>query len=139
MGYQKIVMDNATVFVGEEFQTFKSRLGIQRITASPKHPSSNGLTERCVRIFKEGMKKMSQEIGSLSSKLSRFLLSYNSTPQTVTGISPAELLMNRKIKTVLDWIILQKTTVRERMKEHQEIKKNIMTTLWLYENLEKEN
>ena len=135
---KKIVTDNAAVFVGEEFQTFMSRLGIQHIT-SPKHPSSNGLAERCVHIFKEVMKKMSQEKGSLSSKLSRFLLSYNSTPQTVTGISPAELLMNRKIKTVLDWIIPQKTTVRERMWEHPEIKKNIMTTLWLYENLEKEN
>ena len=67
------------------------------------------------------MKKISQEKGSLSSKLSCFLLSYNSTPQTVTGISPAELLMNQKIKMVLDWIILQKTTVRERMREHQEI------------------
>ena len=64
---------------------------------------------------------MSQEKGSLSSKLSRFLLSYNSTPQTVTGVSPAELSMNRKIKTVLDWIIPEKTTVRERMREHQEI------------------
>ena len=122
---KKIVTDNAAVFVGEEFQTFMSRLGIQHITTSPKHPSSNGLDERCVHIFKEGMKKMSQEKGSLSSKLSRFLLSYNSTPQTVTDISPAELLMNRKIKMVLDWIIPQKTTVRKCMREHQEIKKKI--------------
>ena len=55
---KKILMDNVAVFVGEEFQTFMSRLGIQHITLS-KHPSSNGLAARCVRFFKEGMKKMS--------------------------------------------------------------------------------
>ena len=134
---KKIVSDNADVFVGEEFQTFMSRLGIQHITTSPKHPSSNGLAERCVRIFKEGMKKMSREKGSLNSKLSRFLLSYNSTPQTVTGgtINEPE---NK------DGFGLDHSTEDYSEGAHERTPGNpsspkILITLWLYENLEKGN
>lgn len=41
--------------------------------------------------------------------------------------------MNRKVKTVLDWIIPQKTTVRERMREHQKIKKKYDNSLAIRE------
>lgn len=57
----------------------------------------------------------------LSFKLSRFLLSYNSTPQTTTGISPVELLINRKIKAILDFGIPHQISVTERMKQQQGI------------------
>ncbi|KAJ8388189.1 hypothetical protein AAFF_G00136550 [Aldrovandia affinis] len=48
----------------------------------------------------EGIKKMGE--GSVETKLSRFLFKYRSTPQTTTGATPAELLMNRRIRTQLD-------------------------------------
>ena len=32
----------------------------------------------------------------------RFLLAYRSTPQTTTGVTPAELLLNRRLRTRLD-------------------------------------
>ena len=35
-------------------------------------------------------------------KISRFLLTQHTTPSTVTGRTPAEILMNRKIKTAFD-------------------------------------
>lgn len=57
----------------------------------------------------------------LSFKLSRFLLFYNSTPQTATGISPVELLINRKIKAILDFGIPHQISVTERMKRQQGI------------------
>ncbi|KAJ8385128.1 hypothetical protein AAFF_G00192690 [Aldrovandia affinis] len=45
----------------------------------------------------EGIKKMGE--GSVETKLSRFLFKYRSTPQTTTGATPAELLMNGRIRT----------------------------------------
>ena len=40
--------------------------------------------------------------GSLKQKLARFLFSYRTTPQSTNGVSPAKLLMNRKLRSVLD-------------------------------------
>ena len=80
------------------------------------HPASNGLAERALRIFQEGMKKMDKGTGSLMTKLQRFLLNYRTTPQTRTGVAPAELLMNRKLRTTLDFV---KPKIRKRVGKRQ--------------------
>ena len=49
------------------------------------------------------MKKLSK--GSLQDRLNSFLFKYRITPQTTTGICPAELLMDRKLGTHLDLLI----------------------------------
>ena len=74
--------------------------GIKHSTSAPYHPASNGLAERAVKTFKTGMRKMTK--GTLKQKLARFLLSYRTTPHSTTCVSPAELLMNRKLKSALD-------------------------------------
>ena len=96
-----------------------SENGIKHITSAPKHSVSNGFAERYVRTFKE-MKKMVNEKGSLDTKLSRFLLSYRTTPQATTGKTPGELLMNRKLKTRLDLENpLSQNTTRTRVEDKQ--------------------
>jgi transposase InsO family protein len=64
-----IVTDNGTYFTSQEFADFTSENGILHVKSSPCHPASNGLAERSVGIFKEGMKKMSKGPGSLMTKL----------------------------------------------------------------------
>lgn len=65
----------------------------------PNHPAAKGLSERAVRIFKEGMKKMDKDPGSLVAKLQRFLLNYRTTPHTTTGVTPAELLIGNCVQS----------------------------------------
>ena len=77
--------------------------GIKHIKVAPHHPASNGLAERAVRIFKEGFAKM--EDGSVQTKLSRFLLSYRTTPHSTTGVPPAELLLKRRLHTHLNQFV----------------------------------
>ena len=42
------------------------------------------------------------EGGSTQSELSRFLIKYPTTPHSITGVAPAQLLMMNKIRTKLD-------------------------------------
>ena len=53
-----------------------------------------------MQTFKLGLKK--QRGGSLDARVARFLFNYRSTPHTATGVSPADLLLKRPIKTHLD-------------------------------------
>ena len=95
-----LVLDNATVFMSEEFGDFLKRNGVHHIRTPPYHPASNGLVERAVQTFKQGMKQGKD--GTLNMRLSRFLLRYRITPHSSTGSSPAELMMGRKLRTQLD-------------------------------------
>ncbi|XP_033992114.1 uncharacterized protein K02A2.6-like [Trematomus bernacchii] len=95
-----LVSDNGTCFTSAEFETFMKQNGIRHVRSAPFHPSSNGLAERAVQTFKGGMKKMKGE--TLQTRLSRFLFSYRITPHATTGVSPAELMMSRRLRSALD-------------------------------------
>ena len=95
-----VVSDNGSNFVSSEFKSFLQKNGIKHITSAPYHPSTNGLVERAVQTFKQGMKK--QGDGSVDTKLARFLLSYRITPQSTTGESPAQLRWGRSLRSHLD-------------------------------------
>ena len=95
-----VVSDNGSNFVSSEFKSFLLKNGIKLITSAPYHPSTNGLVERAVQTFKQGMKK--QGDGSVDTKLARFLLSYRINPQSTTGESPAQLRWGCSLRSHLD-------------------------------------
>ena len=97
---EMIVSDNGTALTSNEFQEFTTRNGIRHTKTTPYHPASNGLAERGVQTFKEGLKKMTE--GSVETKLARFLFQYRLTPHSTTGQSPAELLLGRQPCAHLD-------------------------------------
>ena len=53
---------------------FCKKNGVKHINSAPSHPSTNGLVERAVQTFKQGMKKQGDR--SVDTELARFLLSY---------------------------------------------------------------
>ena len=91
--------DNGSGFTSVEFQQFLAANGIKQVLTSPYHPSSNGLAERAVQTFKNAVTKLD---GPMEVRLSKFLFKYRITPQTTTGLSPAQLLMGRRLRTHLD-------------------------------------
>ncbi|XP_052754781.1 uncharacterized protein K02A2.6-like [Galleria mellonella] len=90
-----IVSDNGRQFRSEEMMTFLKENGIQSKFTAPFHPSTNGQAERYVQTFKNKIKSMIHEKGTLMEKLSRFLMMYRKTPNNTTGLSPAEMMFKR--------------------------------------------
>ena len=97
------VSDNGSCFTSAEFETFMKNNGIQHVRSAPFHPSSNGLAERAVQTFKDGMLKTKGE--TIQTRVSRFLFSYRITPHATTGLSPAELMMARRPRSQFDLLM----------------------------------
>ena len=119
-----IVTDNGPSLVSEEFEAWLKRNGVRHKTSPPYHPATNGLAERAVQTLKRGVKKMKS--GTLSDKIARFLFAYRNTPHSTTGVSPAELLMGRKLRSPLD---LLKPDLHFRVEGRQEKQNNTMISL----------
>ena len=96
---EQLVSDNGAGFTSQEFKDFTQWNGIRHILTSPYHPSSNGLAEKAVQTFKSGLSKLS---GPIEERISTFLFRYRITPHTTTGLSPAELLVGRRLRSQLD-------------------------------------
>lgn len=97
---RKVVTDNGTSFTSAEFKAFMSDNGIVHVTTSPYHPSSNGLAERAVQTFKNGLKRT--QGATIQERISKFLFTYRLTPHTTTGVAPSQLLMGRRLRSRLD-------------------------------------
>ncbi len=110
-----LVSDNGTCFTSTEFKDFLRKNGIRHVTSAPYHAASNGLAERGVQTFKRMMKKCPE--GTLTAKVARVLFSYRVPPHATTGLSPAELLLGRKLRCTLDSI---HPDLSRKVKERQE-------------------
>ena len=111
-----VVSDNASAFASSEFSDFLKRNGIRHIFTLPYHPASNGLVERSVQTLKEGLKRLKK--GSLNTRLTRFLFKYRITPHSSTGVSPAELMYGRKLRSQFD--LLNPTKAAHETQDRQE-------------------
>ena len=86
-----LISDNGPQYDCKEMKEFAGDYCFKHITSSPYHPQSNGLAERAVKTVKELIKN--------SPDPYKAMLSYRATPLPAYGLSPAELLMGRKIRT----------------------------------------
>ena len=97
-----LVTDNGPNFVSNEFETFLSKNGIRHITSAPYHPSTNGQAENTVKSFKSFLRHRGEDDWKI--KLDKFLFQYRVTPHTTTGVAPSELMIGRRLRTVLDLV-----------------------------------
>ena len=58
------------------------------------------MAEHAVQIVKQGLRKITQ--GSIRTRLAKILKAYRLTPHSTTGMSPAEMLLGRRLKSRLD-------------------------------------
>ena len=79
-----VVSDNATAFTGKEFHQFMNINGIKHLFTAPYHAHSNGLAERAVQTFKQGIKRQGEK-DSIQTRVSRFLCKYRLTHRNIPG------------------------------------------------------
>lgn len=89
---EEIRSDNGPQFSSAEFVKFASTYAFQHVTSSPHFPQSNGQAERAVQTVKNLLKQSSDPYLALLSSLAWCQL------------SPAELLMGRRLMTTLPQI-----------------------------------
>lgn len=124
-----LVSDNGTAFVSTEMKQFLEANKIKHIKSAPFHPATNGLAERMVQTVKDKLRKMDGM--SWDIKIPNMLLGLRASPCTTTNKSPAELLFNRRIRTLLDSInpLDKQQKTRENQVERNINKKNRQTDI----------
>ena len=100
----ELVSDNGPQFTSVEFQAFMAHLGIKHKRGAPYHPSTNGLAERFVQTVKGAFKASSADSGGVQCNLDRFLLAYRNASHSITGESPAQLMLGRPLRSRLDCV-----------------------------------
>ena len=87
---EQLISGNGPQFSSTLFSKFAKHYGFTHMLTSPQYPQANGEVERMVQTVKNLLKKTPDPY--------KALMAYRATPLE-SGLSPAELLMGRKICT----------------------------------------
>ncbi|XP_043240800.1 uncharacterized protein K02A2.6-like [Amphibalanus amphitrite] len=128
-GYPKeLVSDNGTHFTSAAFADYLRSVGTRHIRVTPYHPAGSGAVERANRTVKSALQAADRSGEDRACYLQKFLQTYRSTPHATTGLSPAELLHGRKLRTRLHAAALpteepQDRELRDRVQKRQKKQK----------------
>ena len=93
---EKVISDNGPCYSSHEFADFAKEWDFSHITSSPHFPQSNGLAEKSVQTIKRMFSKARAD----HKDPYLCLLEYRNTPLE-EGFSPSQLLMGRRLRSVL--------------------------------------
>jgi len=121
--------DNGPQFWSQEFISFAKAYNFDHVTSSPLYPQSNGQVERTVQT----LKKLSRQ----TDDLCQGLLGYWTTPMLCCNLSPSELLMGQKLRSLLpltdNFLIPQWPYLSEFCKANEARKRSILISVIIQE------
>ncbi len=100
----QIVSDNGSPYTSYEFKEFLKSNGIKHTLTPPYHPATNGLAENSVKTAKKRVKLAIMNSENVDLALCKFLLAYRTSVHSTTNETPASLMFNRPLRTMLDLI-----------------------------------
>ena len=103
---RRVTSDNGPPFNSEQFKDFAKEEGFVHHRVTPNHPRANGHVERFMQTLNK-----TEQIAHLQGKsgpdrnmaVQDMLTAYRDTPHPATGISPYKAMMNRPVRTKLDY------------------------------------
>ena len=110
---ESVRSDNGPPFSSAEFEGFLDYLGIVHLKGIPYWPQSNGEVERCNKTLLKVIRIASLEGKDWKKALQNFLFQYRTTPHTITGLSPGELLMGRRLNDKLPKVTIPSERITE--------------------------
>ncbi|KFD69448.1 hypothetical protein M514_07920 [Trichuris suis] len=97
-----LVSDNGPAFVSAPFRAFLRRCGVKHLYTPSYHLNSNGQAKRTIQTLKQALRKLHIDFDCC---LANALFAIRTTPSRVTGRSPAESLMGRRLLSPLDMML----------------------------------
>jgi len=97
---ESLTSDNGPQFVSAEFAEYVAQQGIRHHKVTAKWPQANGEVERQNSSLLKRLQIAHAE-KKWKKELNIYLAAYRALPHPTTGVSPAELLFGRKIRTKL--------------------------------------
>lgn len=131
----QVKTDNGPPFQGKDFAKFSEVKGFHHRKITPCWPQANSEAERFMRTMGKAIRTAHADGKNWRRELNQFLLNYRATPHSTTGISPAELLFNRAIKTKLpefhsarptagdETLRIRDSAAKDKMKSYADAKK----------------
>ena len=93
--------DNGPQFVSDHLKKYLEENVIEHRRTTPLWPQANSEIKRQNRSILKHLRIAQAEGCDWKSEMDKFLMMYRSTPHSTTGVSPAELLFGRRIRTKL--------------------------------------
>ena len=104
---ETLTTDGGSQYIAEETQKFLLQYGIKHRLCSVGYPHANTRAELGVKSAKRLLRENIGFNGSLDTvKMSRALITHRNTPDRDTGLSPAEMMIGRKLRGFLPGKIL---------------------------------
>lgn len=121
-----LTTDNGPQFISSEFTTFLRKKGIIHRRSSVYNPQSNGVVERFNRNLTKLLEVSKFTNGQqLQESIDTYVLNYNTTSHSTTGLAPSDLIFQFKSKSMLSLVRTDgdniETDVGRRMAERSQV------------------
>lgn len=95
--------DNGPPFTSKEFAEFAATEGFKHHRITPLHPRANGEAESFMKLVNKTEQRAQIQRTPTKLAMQEMLTGYRSTPHPATGVTPYEGMMNRRVRTKLDY------------------------------------
>ena len=99
---EELSSDGGPEYISKDFQDFLKTWGVQHRLSSAYHPQSNGRAEVTVKAMKRLLRNNVDHNGKLNTDaVTRAMLQLRNTPESDSGLSPAQILLGRTLRDSL--------------------------------------
>ena len=99
---EQLSSDGGPEYMSKTFQEFMYTWGVTHRLSSAYHPQSNGRAEVTVKAMKRLLRENVDHMGKLNTDaVTRAMLQLRNTPESDSGLSPAQILLGRTLRDSL--------------------------------------